>query len=189
MDTVIHLAARVDDARFIDDLLEPNVKGLFHVFDAARQCDAERIVVASSLQAVEGHGWDGPTIRVDDGPAPVNHYGLTKAWAETMGEMYARCYGLSVVSVRIGWLPRDTADARRLDGHPIGPDVYLSHNDAARFFERCVESPAPVRGTSAIVFATSRPRDRTILDLEPARRILAYEPHDTWPEGLAFAME
>ena len=189
MDAVIHLAAFRDDADFLDHLLEPNVRGLYHVCDAARHGGVRRLVLASSLQAVEGHGWRSGTIRIEDGPRPVNHYALTKVWAELLGEMYARCYGLSAVSVRIGWLPRDVADAQRLGRHEIGPDVYLSHNDAGRFVGCCVESPSPAPGEFAVVFATSRPANRTILDLEPALRVLGYEPQDTWPEGLAFSLE
>jgi uronate dehydrogenase len=183
---VIHLAAHPDDGDFINELLEPNVQVLYYVCDAARQAGVARLVLASSLQVVEGHGWNAGTIRVENGPAPTNHYALTKAWAELLGQMYARCYGLSVVMARIGWLPRDIEDARRLAKHEIGPSVYVSHHDAGRFFERCVESPAPGPSESAIVFVTSRPPGRVILDTEPARRILGYEPDDTWPGGLPF---
>ena len=189
METVIHLAAYADDGDFVNDLLQPNVRALYHVCDAARRAGVGRLVLASSLQVVEGHGWNAGTIRVENGPAPTNHYALTKAWAELLGSMYARCYGLSVISARIGWLPRNTEEARRLARHPIGPAVYLSHEDAKRFFERCVESPTPGPSESAIVFATSRPPAREILDMEPARRVLSYEPNDMWPEGLPFPVE
>ncbi len=188
-ETIIHLAAHPDDGDFLNDLLEPNVLGLYHVCDAARRAEVGRIVLASSLQVVEGHGWAGGTVRVEDGPSPVNHYALTKAWAELLGDMYARCYGLSVISARIGWLPRNTEEARRLGGHEIGPAVYLSYDDAKHFFERCVESATPRPSESVIVFATSRPPDNVVLDLEPACRVLGYEPRDMWPEGLPFPVE
>jgi len=189
METVVHLAARRDDADFVNDLLEPNVRGLYHVCDAARRAEVQRLVLASSLQVVEGHGWNAGTIRIEDGSAPTNHYALTKAWAELLGDMYAHCYGLSVISARIGWLPRNSQEARQLAMHEIGPAVYLSHDDAKQFFERCVESPTPGPSESAIVFVTSRPPDREILDLDPAHRILGYTPRNTWPEGLPFPVD
>lgn len=188
-DTVIHLAAYPDDADFIDTLLKPNVCGLFHVCDAARSAGVRRLVLASSLQVVGGYGWGNRFVRIEDGPAPNNHYALTKVWAEALGEMYARCYGLSVICARIGWFPRTAQDARRLAEHDIGPAVYFSHDDAKRFFERCVESPTPPAGQSAVVFATSRPTGNPLLDLEPAQRVLGFEPRDTWPEGLPFAVD
>jgi uronate dehydrogenase len=189
MDVVIHLGAYPNDADFLDVLLEPNVRGLFHICDAARQLGVKRLVLASTLQTVTGHGWKDEMVRVEDGARPVNHYALTKVWAEAMGDMYARCFGLSVISARIGWLPRNQEEAARLVANRIGADVYFSHRDAQLFFERCVESPTPVPGESAIVFAISKPAGIERLDLEPSRRILGYEPQDVWPHGLPFALQ
>lgn len=189
METVIHLGAYPNDADFLEVLLEPNVRGLYHVCDAAREFGVKRLVLASTLQTVTGHGWPGRAVRIEDGPKPVNHYALTKVWAEVMGDMYARVYGLSVISARIGWLPRNPTEAKRLVESKIGKDVFFSHADAQRFFERCVESPTPGPGESAIVFAVSKPAEIERLELEPARRILGYEPQDVWPEGLPFTLE
>ncbi|MCC9075576.1 NAD(P)-dependent oxidoreductase [Litorilinea aerophila] len=189
METVIHLGAYPNDADFLEVLLEPNVRGLYHVCDAAREFGVKRLVLASTLQTVTGHGWPGRAVRIEDGPKPVNHYALTKVWAEVMGDMYARVYGLSVISARIGWLPRNPTEAKRLVESKIGKDVFFSHGDAQRFFERCVESPTPGPGESAIVFAVSKPAEIERLELEPARRILGYEPQDVWPEGLPFTLE
>jgi hypothetical protein len=36
------------------------------------------------------------------------------------------------------------------------------------------------------VFATSRPARIERMALEPARRILGYEPQDVWPNGLNY---
>jgi nucleoside-diphosphate-sugar epimerase len=144
------------------------------------------------MQTVAGHGWErgskwnrGP-IRVEDGPAPRNHYALTKVWAEMMGQMYAHSYGLSVIGVRIGWFARDLATANRLAASQIGTRIYLSHGDAQRFFARCVESPTPAPGEYVTLFATSQPPTEPLLDLEPAHRIIGYAPQDTWAQGLPF---
>jgi nucleoside-diphosphate-sugar epimerase len=190
METVIHLAAYPNDADFIDVLLEPNVRGLYHVCDAARQAGVKRLVLASSIQVISGHGRrEGMTIRSEDGAKPTNHYALTKVWAETMGEMYARCYNLAVINVRIGWFPRNLHEAQRLAAAaPFGPNVFFSHNDAQRFFICCVEAAQPDPGQAVTVFAASQPQTFPRLDLEPARRILGYEPQDRWREGLPFAV-
>jgi uronate dehydrogenase len=190
MDTVIHLGAYPNDADFIDVLLEPNVRGLYHICDAARQFGVQRLVLASTLQTVSGHRYpDDRTIHIEDGPLPVNHYALTKVWAEVMGDMYARVHGLSVINARIGWLPRNPEEAQRLKESRIGPDDFFSHRDAQHFHERCVESLEPAPGQAVTVFAISKPKTFPRLDLEPARRILGYEPQDVWPEGLPFAVE
>lgn len=186
MDMVIHLGAYPNDADFIDVLLEPNVRGLYHVCAAAREFGVKRLVLASTLQVVGG-GWKGNRpVRIADGVKPMNHYALTKVWGEEMGRMYARLHQLSVVNARIGWLPRHAEGARRLEERG-GMNVYLSHNDAARFFERCVISERPQAGECATVFALSKPQTAEVLELDTAREWLGYEPVDTFPEGLNFA--
>jgi uronate dehydrogenase len=186
MEVVVHLGAYPNDADFLDVLLEPNVRGLFHVCDAAREFKVQRLSLASTLQTVAGHGSPPRSIRIEEGPAPTNHYALTKVWAEEMGKMVARVHGISVVNVRIGWLPRNPKEADGLKSAEEGPDHFFSHADAQRFYERVVESPKPGPGEAVTVFATSRPAHTERLDLEPARSILGYEPQDVWPNGLNF---
>lgn len=189
VDTVIHLAAYRNNADFIDVLLEPNVQGLFHVCDGARQSSSvRRLVLASTLQVVGGYDNSAQPIGVDLPVRPTNHYALTKAWAEIMGDMYAHCHDLSVINVRLGWFPRDAATARRLQQSEHGVNVFLSHRDAVRFFQCCVESPRPEAGRAATVFATSIPLNTPRLDLTPAQQLLGYTPRDTWPQGIPFEL-
>lgn len=181
VDCIVHLGAHPDDADF--SLLEgPNVRGLFHVLDAARQEGVKRVVLASSIQAL-GNWWD-MSRRSPAGPRdglPSNHYALTKVWAEHMGEMYARCYGLSVLAVRIAFMVRNPAEAERLEQKQVY-DTYLSRGDAGRFFALAVEAPA---FDFAVVYAVGAGGERRF-DMEPARRLLGFEARDRWPEGLGF---
>lgn len=189
MDTIIHLGAYPNAADFVDVLLQPNVVGLHYICEAAVDFGVQRVVLASTIQAVTGHGWHSePPVRVADGPMPVNHYALTKVWAEAAGDMLARVHNISVICVRIGWLPRNPTEADNLVKSKIGPDVYFSHEDAKRFHERCVEADQPAPGECVVMFATSRPRDQIRLDLQEAREVIGYEPQDTWPEGLPFSL-
>ncbi len=120
-DTVVHLGAYPNPADFMEVLLQPNVVGLYYVCEAAVEFGVKRLVLASSVQVISGHRGLGRPVKVKDGPAPTNHYALTKAWAELAGDMYARVHNLSVISVRIGWLPRNTGQARRLAAsRPVG---------------------------------------------------------------------
>ena len=191
MDVIIHLAAAPDEADFIDELLEPNIRGLYHVCDAARARSVPRLVLASSVQVVTGHSLRASSqsfkklIKIDDGPRVVNHYALTKLWAEGIGEMYSRVHNMTVIAARLGWLPRSVEHAEALRSSTWGPDVYLSHGDAGRFFQTCVETELD-EGRFEILFARSKSANVDRLDLEPSRRILGYEPRDTWPEGQPF---
>jgi nucleoside-diphosphate-sugar epimerase len=112
-DTVIHLAAERDDAPFLEVLLEPNVVGLFTVMNAAREAAVRRVVLASSVQVVGRWPRDGgPAIAVDE-TNPGNHYALTKHWAEDLGAMYARHFGLGVLAcASAGWCATRTRRCR-----------------------------------------------------------------------------
>jgi len=186
VDTVVHLGAYPNPADFIDVLLGPNVIGLYHICEAAVEFGVSRLVLASTVQVITGHPALDRAVTVEDGPAPVNHYALTKAWAETAGDMYARVHNLSAISVRIGWLPRNTEEARRLAASERGRDIFFSHDDSDRFFTLCVESPNPAPGSSVILQATSKPTSEPRMDIELARQVIGYVPHDIWPEGLPF---
>ena len=186
MDVVIHLGAYPNAADFLEVLLRPNVIGLYHICDAAREFGVKRLSLASSVQTITGFGWQERALRVEEGSKPVNHYALTKVWAEEMGHMYARVYGLSVVNVRIGWLPRNPDEAAVLMASHFGRDSFFSHNDAARLYERIVESPTPAPGESITIFGVSKYLKHQRFDIEPAERVLGYVPQDVWPEGLPY---
>ncbi len=186
METIIHLGAYPNDADFMEVLLEPNVIGLHHICEAAKEFDIQRLILSSTVQTISGHQNLGRTITLEDGPAPVNHYALTKVWGEVAGDMYARVHNLSVVSVRIGWLPRNAGEAENLVNSPAGKNMFFSHEDAQRFYERCVESENPPAGESVILFAASQAEGTPYMDLEPAKQIIGYEPQTAWPNGLPF---
>lgn len=179
-EAVIHLAAEPNDAPFVTTLLQPNVVGTFRVMDACRRLGVKRVVLASTMQVVSGHKGLNRPVRIEDGPAPTNHYALTKSWAEAMGEMYARRYGLEVIAGRIGWFlrtPDETDHMIRLEA--LGG--YLSHDDAVRFFTAAVESP--VTRPFQIFFVLSDNDGRAGADLAPGRTAIGYEPRDAFPRG------
>jgi len=184
---VVHLAAFPDEAPFMERLLGPNVGGMVRVAETARRLGARRLILASSAQVVHPHMYGDPPAPADAAPKPQNHYALAKAWAEQLGEMYARVYGMSVLAVRIGWLPRNAVDARKIRRN--GQDEYLSHRDAGRFFACAVEADRPAPGDFATLNAASRPTGPTpLLDIDAARAMSGYEPADAFPDGMPQAL-
>jgi nucleoside-diphosphate-sugar epimerase len=121
-------------------------------------------------------------VRVEDGTAPMNHYGLTKVYAEQMGLMYVLQHGMSVLMVRPGWVPREPPKKEEKPGG--NPRIYLSHDDAGRFFTAAVEAPRPGRPGFGIAFALSRCEGDPMYDLTSAKELIGFEPGDIWPEGL-----
>jgi len=131
---------------------------------------------------VFGHDWSQHPVRLEDGPKVINHYALTKLWAEDLGEMYARVYGMSVIAARLGWLPRSKEHAEELLASSFGTDLYLSHGDAGRFFLACVEADlAP--GRFEALFATSKPAGQEKIDISATEKLIGFSPQDRWPEG------
>lgn len=100
-DWLFHAAARPRVARSVEDPAgthEVNATGTLHVLEAARAGGAGRVVYSSS-SSVYG---DQPThlMREDMTPRPKSPYALQKLIGEQYAELYARLFGLSVVSLR-----------------------------------------------------------------------------------------
>jgi len=181
---VAHLGATPDEDDFCGKLVPNNVLGVHHVLEGARQAGVQRVILASTGQVVMGH--EGPWPITPEMPySPRNWYASAKVMAEVAGQVYAYVHGLSVIVARLGWCPRDRKHADSLAGDEFGKDVYLSPADAGRFFACAVEARADLR--YAVVFATSKPLCQTRYDIQSARRLLGYEPQDTWPCGTEIA--
>jgi len=179
VDAIVHLAATPDDAPF-QELVAPNVIGLFNVLDAARAHGVKRVFLASTVQVGWSRGEHDQ--RSATTAEPRNHYALTKAWAEQMAEMYAREFGISIVAGRIGWMVRDEAEAQRLHGQGMMRH-YVSRRDTAHFIERALFAP----NLSFAVLYVVGPDGCDAYDLESPRRLIGYEPRDHFPAGLPFA--
>jgi uronate dehydrogenase len=181
--TVIHLAATPDDDDFLTQLAPNNVLGVYHVLESARLAGVRRLVLASSGQVVWWQRITGPwPIKGDDPPTPRGWYAAAKVFLEAAGRMCADSHGMSVIAVRLGWVPRSREHVEELTRTDWGPDVYLSPGDAGRFFACAVEAPADIH--FAVVYATSRPVRTAMYDLDTAKKLLGFEPRDRWPEGI-----
>lgn len=181
VDCIIHLAACSDDADFTSQLVPSNVIGIFNIFEAARIARVKRIIFASSCQSADLVG-NKNHISVSY-RFPTDHYGLTKLWAEDLAQMYSRCFGLSVLVIRLGWVVRSLAEFEYMRLLPGGKELFLSHNDLRVFF-RCSLHSAPTMFD--IVYAFSKQEEPELFDMEPSRRLLGYEPIDSYPNGLDF---
>ena len=185
IEAVVHLAATPHDYDFMSDLLPNNIVGTYHIMDSAQQHGVRRLVFASTMQVISKvTPADGRCVRVADGVGPANLYAATKVCGEALGQVYAQ-HDMSVIAVRIGWLPRSAAEAQSAAGSRHVRSVYLSHADAGRFFA-CAIAATGIK--FAVVFATSRPDGESVLDPEPARRLLSFDPVDRYPEGLPWPM-
>ena len=183
IDTVIHLAATPDDDDFLTQLAPNNLVGVYHVLESARLAGVRRLILASSGQVVWWQRQRGPwPIKADDPPTPRGWYAAAKVFLEAAGRMCAESHAMSVLAVRLGWVPRSREHVEELAAIDWAKNVYLSPGDAGRFFACAVEAPADIR--FAIVYATSQPLRTSMYDLDSAKTLLGFEPRDRWPQGI-----
>ena len=193
-DCVVHLAAAPDDARFprgappddgdnfLSELLPSNIVGTYHVMEAARTAKVRRVILASTGQVIDGHLRDGHEPVVATAPfRPRYLYACTKVFLEAIGQVYAAQHGMTVLVVRLGWCPRDLGQVAEIRSGRRFQDVFLSPGDAGRFFAAAVGAEG--LPNYAVVYATSRPTHALRYDLDPARKLVGYEPQDSWPTG------
>ena len=181
--TLVHLAATPDDDDFLARIVPNNIIGVYHVLEAARQAGVKRMVLASSGQVVWNGRLKGPwPVGVDVQPTPRYWYAAAKVFLEAAGRAFADGFGMSVIAVRLGWCPRDQEQVKELAATEWAHDVYLSPNDAGRFFACAVEAATPI--TFAVVYATSKPVKVMRYDLETTKKLVGFEPEDHWPMGI-----
>jgi uronate dehydrogenase len=105
----------------------PNLRGLHHVYEAARR-ERARVVFASSNHAFgfqDRHDAQGRMAETDVEAAfrPDGYYGLSKAFGELMGRLYWDKHGVENVNLRIGSCVPAPLDARMLSTWLSYPDL------------------------------------------------------------------
>ena len=125
---IIHLGG-VSVERPFDEVIGPNIRGLYHVYEAARR-EKARVIFASSNHSV-GFYERTTTIPAATEFLPDGYYGLSKAYGELMGRMYWHKHGVESVFIRIGSACPEPINARMLAS-------WMSYADLSRLMIRCV---------------------------------------------------
>lgn len=164
-DAVVHLAAVPHEAAF-EELLEVNVKGTFHVLEAARRTGVRRVVLASSNK-VTGHYPIHHHVFPDEPPRPDGLYAVSKVGVEALGQMYADTFGLEVVALRLGTFEEEPSTTRSLA-------TWLSPRDCVGFVTAALTAPRVSFVTAYAVSANAR----RFWDLAAGAGELGYKPQD-----------
>jgi NAD+ dependent glucose-6-phosphate dehydrogenase len=199
VDSVIHLAAAAAVDAEWEQVLAANIVGARNVYEAARLAGVPQVIYASTTHTVAGHERAAApgiyeldhelTFGIDVEPRPDSLYGASKVFGEALGRWYSDVHGLSVVCLRIGYVSGVTDEefiARAPVAEDFGPAevavrwrvraIWLSRRDCARLFRAALA----YEGRWALAYGTSD-NPRQIWDLEPARRLLGFEPLDQAP--------
>ena len=116
-----------------DDPATSNIVGCYNLFEAARRKGVKRVVFASSNHAV-GFYPRHRRIGTDVTVRPDSRYGVSKAFGEALGALYADKHGLGVLCLRIGHVLDRPADRRRLS-------IWLKPEDLAQLVRIGLEHP------------------------------------------------
>lgn len=127
---IVHLGG-VSVERPFEEVLGPNIRGLYHIYEAARREHA-RVIFASSNHSIGFHERT-ESIAADTQFLPDGFYGLSKACGELMGRLYWFKHGVESVFIRIGSCFPEPTNARMLAS-------WLSFADLARLVVRCVST-------------------------------------------------
>ena len=133
IDCIVHLAGVPREGAW-DAILPNNVIGTYNLFEAARIVGVRRVIFASSNHVI-GYYRAAQTVGVTEPPRPDSRYGVSKAFGEALGRMYADKYGLEVACLRIGSFRARPEDARQLA-------TWISHRDMVELTRCCIEAPA-----------------------------------------------
>ena len=142
-DAIVHLGG-VSVERPFEEVLEANIKGVFHVYEAARRHGVRRIVFASSNHVI-GFYKQTETLDASCPRRPDGYYGLSKSFGEDMAQFYFDRYGIETVSIRIGSSFPEPANRRMMH-------TWLSYRDLTQLVEKALFTP-DVRHT--IVYGAS----------------------------------
>lgn len=164
VDGILHFAGQTDEATW-DKIRANNIDGVYNLFEAAKRQGVKRVCFATSNHAV-GYYRRDVRVNIDMKVMPDSRYGVSKAFGEAIGAMYAMKHGLGVFMMRIGNVAEKPVDKRRLS-------IWISPRDMAQLCRIGLESPDICY---EIVYGVSD-NDRTFYDNSNAYR-LGYKPLD-----------
>ena len=164
-DAIVHLGG-VSVERPFEQILEGNIKGVFHIYEGARRHGVKRVVFASSNHVVGFHK-QGEVIDSDCARRPDSYYGLSKSYGEDLSRFYFDRYGIETACLRIGSSFPEPKDRRMLI-------TWLSFRDLTELV-RCSLFAPNVGHT--IVYGMSANRDKWWDNSKAAH--LGYHPQDS----------
>ena len=174
IDVVINFAGESNpEENDFKKILEPNIIGLYNLFEAARISGVKRIITASSVHAVRGYPL-GSRVLHKDVPMPLNIYGASKVFGEAMCHVYSSKYKMSCIAIRIGaYTPDDKIDPICLERSNY--DYMITQRDMAQLIYKCVIASSKVKFG---ILSGSSDNRRKYLDIEFAKKLVGYRPKD-----------
>ena len=159
-DIVVHLSAYLENDEWLGNL-NTNIIGTYNVFEAARLSGVQRIIFASSGNAIRGFSDIEPYKSIAEGrykEVPENYKKITHEQVRPQ-----KIYG---ATVRPENKPANTHEY----------STYLSHNDVTDALYKCIEAPKDLKYD--VLFALSNNK-WGYRDLTHTKESIGFEPSDS----------
>ncbi len=167
IDAVVHLAGSPQVTSPWEAVHRTNIVGTYNVFESARLAGVRKIVFASTNHVMGMYDRDRQwPVYADQPVRPDSLYGVSKAFGESLGRHFADEYGISVVSLRIGWFLEHPHDE-------IARWMWLSPRDCAQVVWRSIEADIGY----GVFYAISANSGRR-WDITDTVNVLGYRPQD-----------
>jgi uronate dehydrogenase len=164
-DAIVHLGG-VSIERPFEEILEANIRGVFHIYEGARRHGVKRVVFASSNHVIGFHK-QGEVIDADAPKRPDGYYGLSKSYGEDLSRFYFDRYGIETACIRIGSSFPEPKDRRMLV-------TWLSYRDLTELVRCCLFAD---KLGHTIVYGMSANRDKWWDNRKAAH--LGFQPRDS----------
>jgi uronate dehydrogenase len=165
VDAIVHMGGISTEHAF-EEILEANIKGVFHLYEAARRHGVKRVVFASSNHVIGFHK-QGDVIDANCAKRPDGYYGLSKSFGEDLSRFYFDRYGIETACLRIGSSFPEPKDQRMLI-------TWLSYRDLTELIRCCLF--VPMLGHT-IVYGASNNRDKWWDNAQAAH--LGFKPQES----------
>lgn len=165
VDAVVHLGAVSVEGPF-EPIMQANILGVFHLYEAARRHGVRRVVFASSNHVI-GFYRQGERIDANAPLRPDGYYGVSKAFGEQLSRFYFDRYGIETVCLRIGTSFPQARDRRSLV-------TWLSYDDLFELVRSALLTPGVGH---TIVYGASANRDSWWDNSQAAH--LQWQPRDS----------
>ena len=162
---IVHMGG-VSTEKSFEEILDANIRGVFHIYEAARRHGCNRIVFASSNHTIGFHK-QGEMLDADSPRRTDGYYGLSKSYGEDLSRFYFDRYGIETACLRIGSSFPEPKDRRMLI-------TWLSFGDLTELIRCCLF--APMLGHT-IVYGASANREKWWDNSKAAH--LGFQPRDS----------
>lgn len=135
IDFIIHLAAKSSKTTPWKSLVPNNIIGAFNIFQVASEFKCQRIIYASSFNAVDGD--EKGTEKISNEIInPKNLYGATKGFGEIIAKLYSNSHKLSSIVIRLGKVINEKSKSVNQNRNRI-----IFYDDVAKLVAKSIEAP------------------------------------------------